>query len=328
MATEPKTYLCNRCETQFSTSSDLKKHLHVRTIPCDYFCQDCGRKFNSTSSYIRHIKKTCEPQLTYPSVMITNIIKNQNVVNIQNNNVKIVSTDVATFNISKMGIVPIEQEQPILLDKHTRALDQLFTNHIQQMHIDNNANSDENLKSMLLTIIELFHSNKRYPEFMNIVEDDSESELNLVYSATEFVNDLMPKLIRNKRVLQLILDQLEGFLNIGTNTPQLLRFINDIFIPYIYKLYKDDNIPPEMQMYWKNNKRILEMINYRQFPTFPRETITYDKMDQQFSDYYSKDANIMQKIFELNIKNMEKIRRDARRRVIMEGKNLSNPTED
>ena len=334
MATESKTYLCNRCENQFSTPSDLKRHLHVRTIPCDFFCQDCGKKLKSTSSYNRHIKEKCEPQLTSPMIMINNIVDNRTVSNnnvnvvIQNNSAKIALDEIKTFYISQMGILPIEQEQNMLLDKHTRALDKLFTNHIQQVHLNKDANTDENLKTMLLTIIELFHSNKRYPEFMNIIEGDSEMDFNLVYSATEFVNDVMPKLIRNKRVIQLILDQLERFLKIGTNTPQLLHFIRNTFIPYIYKLYKYDNIPPEIQMCWKNNKRILEMIDYRQFPTFRRETITYDKMDQQFSDYYSKDARIMEKIFELNIKNMEKIRRDSMRRVMMEGVNLAIPPDE
>lgn len=348
-----KPYKCERCNTSFRTKNDVVRHFKNRTkVPCDRVCVRCGLKMYSDRTFLRHIDNPCEPMYNEPSVIVENVVSNANnnsnntiansIVGNNNNNVSVVINnannnsnnnvialdEIKTFYISRMGILPIEQEQNMLLDKHTRALDKLFTNHIQQVHLNKDANTDENLKTMLLTIIELFHSNKRYPEFMNIVEGDSEMDFNLVYSATEFVNDVMPKLIRNKRVIQLILDQLERFLKIGTNTPQLLHFIRDIFIPYIYKLYKYDNIPPEIQMCWKNNKRILEMIDYRQFPTFPRETITYDKMDQQFSDYYSKDARIMEKIFELNIKNMEKIRRDSMRRVIMEGVNLAIPPDE
>ena len=46
-----------------------------------------------------------------------------------------------------------------------------------------------------------------------------------------------------------------------------------------------------MQMCWKNNKRVLDMINYQRFPVFPNDLVTYEKMDQQFTDYYLKDAD-------------------------------------
>lgn len=330
-----KIFSCDRCKKEFHNSDDLIQHLERRKIPCDRVCQKCGLKLGSDSSFRRHLAKPCQPQSREPSVTIrditmingdhnninniNNIDNSVNVVVNNNNNIVMSADEVSTFRISKMGIYPIEQEQNKLLEVHLVPLYEIFKNHLNRALNEENINTDDNLRKVLVSIIELFHSNKNTPEYMNIIEGEPGSNNNWVYSATAFVDDIMPKLIRNKRVLQLILQQLENYNKIQIhNNPRIRQFVTEVFIPYIHKLYKHDDIPAEMQMCWQNNKHVLEMINYRQYPKFPLDVMTYTSMNDQFVDYRRRDAEIMEKIRIQNDIDIKQLHKEAIRRVSMQ----------
>lgn len=276
-------YQCGRCEQTFKDEGRLVQHLQ-NTVPCDWVCRDCGLKLNCKSSYVRHKNKRCHPvkveksntdkeNLNVPIKMNNNnnfTGNNNNVINIQmNNNFNNINNtyNIEDFNlkrVSKYGIVAIENEQGDLMELHKKQLWNMFISYIKTQDIK----SYENLRNLLIEIVALFHSNKNTPENLNIVSTSDDADRNQVYSGKEFVDDFMTKNIRDKRVLQLIIQQINRFsefIDVIRNK-QLFTFINDIFLPYLYSTYVANDTTIDFQNYWKNNMKMLETINYKNLP--------------------------------------------------------------
>ena len=309
-------YQCGRCEQTFKDEGRLVQHLR-NTVPCDWVCTDCGKRMTSRTAYLRQKEKTCQPEIVHsgdtrkPDQLEivnsingnnnsinnnSNVNSNNNVINIQvnnvNNNVKNIYK-IEDFNLSKIkryGIIAIENEQLDLLNLHIISLRNMFVKYIRLPEVERF--SQKQLRNLLIDIVALFHSNKKTPENMNIVSTSDNTDRNQVYSGKEFVDDYVSKDIRNKRVLQLVINQIKNFSSRRElkDYGYIITFIKDVFLPYLNEVYVKDT-PIDFQNYWKDNMKMLETIDYKNLPTILE--LNDDERLAQLERFVENDRTIL-----------------------------------
>ena len=111
-----------------------------------------------------------------------------------NNNLQIVfqPTINITFenpNIDRLqnGMVPHECEQENLLNIHSNAIYSLIHKYLEK-HKDNEY-SDESLMGMIYSLVQMFYSNEKTPDHINIMDDDPLSNHHKVFSGKKFIKD-------------------------------------------------------------------------------------------------------------------------------------------
>lgn len=293
------SYKCERCYATFQTPGKLKRHLTSRKTPCDFLCAQCGIKLANECQYRRHLETKCEPKPSVTNneqhnVNAPNVIGNSNVIVTNNTNICFDITNVNPSTVRRTGIVALEKEQENLLSLHGRTLYKFFNQHIDLEDSD----SDDKLKTLFLSITQLFHSNPNTPENINIIDKSADSKHNIVFDSPRFVTDPFSKLMRNKRIIQLVIQNIEKFITIEhvVIKERIKPFCTNIFIPFICKQYNNDTFPLELQVYWQNNKKMLESINYKQMPTYELHTLTDEVIDNQLKDYNKQEDIIMGKL--------------------------------
>ena len=265
------SYKCVRCERTFKTEGGLTSHINLSTLPCDLFCNKCGVKQTSKSAYTRHLKKSCKlnhQMLIQKHVTNSGIINNgnNNINNNINNQIILNVGDINTQMLRMKGFTPIEYEQADLVKIHQSSLNALFIKHVTKMYLENDVNAN---KTLLSKIIQLFHSNVETPENINIIDSADSSDFNKVHNGISLIDDLMPKNIRKKRMLQLIINQLEYYITIsqGIVVNGVLEFIKKDFIPFIKSVYTHDEMSSEFQHYFKTNNEIIKLIDMADIPS-------------------------------------------------------------
>ena len=335
---------CDRCMEIFQKESDFLRHLRQRKIPCDLLCLKCGNKMKNRTAYYRHIQEPCKKENNLESKMESkmenkiivvngnknNIITNSQITNSQITNSQITNTqtnviinmdEINTSRMQRIGIFPVELEQQELLDVHARKMYEMFVNHLNNRA--ENKHEPQLMRTLFMDMVELLHSNKSCPEYINIIEGERESDYNIVYCGRRYAEDMMPKEIRNKRVMQLMLKQLEQFIKIDNITiaGYIKPFIKTKFIPYIYTLYMDKSAPGEMQVYWRQNKQVMDLVDEKvggldQLPTFQTEDLSFEDLDKQILEYAATDKEILGKITEQSVFEVQQIRRKNRQRLL------------
>jgi uncharacterized C2H2 Zn-finger protein len=271
------SYVCERCDQHFTSAKRLENHIQDNTIPCDYFCNKCGIKIKNRTSYSRHIKEECEiKQKTKVMVQKSNIETRVEIDNDENNKNIVVNLEV----IRQTGVYGVELEQDELMKYHFSTIQHIFMNHLINTHAEDHENF-----MLLKTIIKLIYNNEHTPEFINIIDDGTIFDKNKIHNGYEFIVDLMPKNIRNQRVLQLLIKQFENFISIPNTNLSIAEFIKTNFIPYIKKVYVKEEFVKEIQQCWVSNNRIRNIIHYNQLPKFDCNQIGVTNLSGQFNDF-------------------------------------------
>lgn len=316
-------FICGLCNSTFKTANYLKKHLN-NTIPCHLVCKDCGTRFDNRMQYSRHIVHGCEPveyttqqienikeQLNQKKVKVSNIngVKgnNNNTVNTNfnncnnNNNNTTTNTnnyfvihvgDINTSYIKKNGIHPHEYigifDLTIFHSLIYERVSQFVDLHIQ----DNNTEyTKEELKTLLLDIAKLIHSNKNYPQYMNIMDDNAKSSKNKIYSGTQFIEDAISKTHRNRRILMNILSLIGGCKEQLQRDPSFqiyVEFIDKHLIPILHESFITDNISDELQESWQYNKNVIDQLDIESLPKCDEnepDVLTADKICSQLKEF-------------------------------------------
>lgn len=292
------SFKCNRCDHTFESEIGLARHYSNSKLPCDLLCQKCGIKQNSKSTYRRHVSKPCAVNINKILNQQKNMTSNTNATSNSNastingnhnhnhqqtqyNNITINLGDINTRMITRIGFTPIEHEQPDLLKIHQKALNSLFTQHVSKTYLEDDPNAN---KTLLSNIIKLFHSNSQTPENINIVDIAEASDYNKVHDGIRLIDDLMPKNIRKKRVLQLIIIQIEQYVALSADilAEGIISFIQNEFIPYIKTVYAQDEMSIEFQQYWRTNNEIIKLLDNIPPNLHP---ITNIERVRQYTDY-------------------------------------------
>ena len=283
-------FYCDICKAPFSSAAFLKKH-HKKDIPCDLTCKLCKHKFDDRFSYSRHVKK-CEPiehtQEEYEKVKKDGKIVNVNTVNnhseynnctnvsninnnINNNNNINLVFNIGDLKMSRLKILGFQPHEFITYDADS---------HFQELisgTIVNFVNSHKNilftkeeLRNLIVQLAGLIHSNMSYPEYMNIMDDNTTSNKNKIYSGQCFIEDVVSKTNRNRKILLNVLNRVKICSNnLPRNYEQFKPYIDfmDIhLIPILQDACLTDNISDELQKTWQYNKTVIDSLPIETFP--------------------------------------------------------------
>jgi hypothetical protein len=226
-----------------------------------------------------------------------------------NNNPTVIMGDNHTHNINivvnitfenpnmeqlKNGIVPHEQEVKDLLKYHAKDMYNIFQIFITRHPDVKYSNND--LMGIVINLVQLFYSNEKTPHHMNILNDDPGSNHHKVFSGKEFIDDLLPKNIRNKRVIQILLYQLKEYIN-NFNEPYVItKFINETLIPFIVKSYFGEICSQSIEKALSQNSEHLKKLNLKQIPNFPFEDLhlSPNSFKTQFLDFREGDKSLQE----------------------------------
>ncbi len=320
-----KMFLCEKCKKSFKTENGYNKHLG-KIYPCDNVCLRCHGKYRSRQSFEQHVSK-CKPKLFseeqiqhIQQVSQTNINVQNTIAKITNNrigtNIGIVGDNGNQNNISLAlnvkldkpdktymmlhGITPHGLEIGKLYGIHYKSISKLVVSYLQENKLGNN-HDPRALEVLVIQLVQMFYSNEKYPEYINIKDDEPQGDRNKVYSGSEFIPDVMPKHIRNRRILQILLSILKQHVEDGRNGVQWIRdFIRDNLIPHIINVYLRDGYHETLQYVWGNNSEIVKQLRLevQEVPDF--EDLRdghYDNivaLRDQINKYMIEDTNIIQ----------------------------------
>ena len=277
--------------------------------------------------YKRHVEKQCEIQAkvvaekqpVHDSVVQNNVIQDN-----VDQNPQIAINNVNLSEIQHKGIITIEQEQESILHLHSKKLYFMFDRFLKSEQNDSNNDkptAPSDMKSLLLNIV---HSNQNNPEHLNIIEKTDDSVRCMVYNGNKFVTDHLSKSMRAKRVLQLLLQTIDDFLQLNNIViKEVIRpFCENVFIPFICEQYVSSTFPDKMQVYWKNNRQLLEAIDYKQYPSINDIVLTEDIIDEQFADYQERERAIMNILQQYLKKKVEQQQRQYHRQLLNQTFNI------
>lgn len=301
---------------------DVVQDLHVRLqqhlssdTPCDYLCTKCGSMMDNRISYIRHKSKECSAEgLTDTQLDELDKERNSMHAEVVNNtfNGDIMVNNGITFNIyntdnaqkkdiivrkiKDTGIYRIESEQEYLLEYHFTELNKLFENYLKKTKDIQTSTSHHNLRILFKDVMRVFHSNCRTPQFMNIINVSSNPEKNMIYSGTQFIDDVMSIRIRNRRVIQLIKKQLLVYMKDINVLKSTHDFLYHTFIPYLTKIYHSEDIQDEFQEAWKHNSNVLNTIDYKKYPIHPQYELKDSDIEEQVEDYTTQNNGMLESL--------------------------------
>lgn len=313
-----KYYYCSRCESKFTEQRYLKKHLDNQQTPCDMFCTNCAQKFTSHHRFKMHIKNDkCTPIVmtdeTAPN-LVQNIAVNNgtNIGNLIIHNQTIIngaeSQDFKLNHIKAAGFSPHESEIRNILYKVHAPLNKLLLDYCIEPEPTNVKNPYEQL---IINIIQLFYSNPTYPYNINIIDCDPKALFNRVYGGLDFVIDKLPKDIRNNRILQLLMIQLDIFTKENKISKCVFNFVQDQLIPHLRQAYITGIYNEKLQEVWQLNNKLVTDLNHKYGP-FPtngyNEIINFDK---QLGEYMVYDEQIRTKDMYDNLLKIRNLRQQV-----------------
>lgn len=316
-------YRCGRCKSTFDKESKLKQHMHVQKIPCDFFCDGCGNYYANRKTFQYHKDAgKCRPTIIpdeddvrdFTSKSTTNI--NQNVTITGDNNQSVhnnISNFYQNFNITiqpsskkkrfngsfvkKFGISPHDSEFQEI-DFHNPKMSWLGTLLIEfiKEHEEKNIEyTSDSLRELVLTIASYMYCNPDLPENINIMDKDQSSKHNQVYDGKEFVKDLLPKAMRNEKVVQKILYMLTAYNSYRYIITVVKEFNIQVFIPYIIKCYSGGGYYDSFQELWRYNVDLYDSMT-KEIPHIPEYQCS-EKLDfnKQFLEFGRNRKEIFQK---------------------------------
>lgn len=305
-------FLCSTCNRTFEKRNHLKKHLNSG-IPCGLMCKRCGETMNNAKSYERHINMdNCQPidytddevqkklQQQYRSrdVKTNNTYNNvygdinvNNTLNIQNINIQnLKSEQINTKSIRLFGLYAHEDEAWNYPEVYSSNMNDLFE--IIVKNFGTSSVPDTVMNRLLSSFAQLFHSNVDTPEYVNIMDDNKESNHNKIYSGCKFIDDVMTKNIRNKRVIQRILGKVKEFIKSSDVIPEIVEFCEQQFIPYLVNIYVKCESHDNLQQTWQMNKQIVDKMDFGKIPASRGRHLSRTDFIEQCQSMISEDQSI------------------------------------
>lgn len=292
-------YGCARCNTTFDAKGKLKRHSEKKT-PCDFYCQKCCQKFSCKQSFSKHQQIECKPK-AYDSEeefrRFNRIEATDNSVN-NSQKMRINRTQTVTEEhpgkdlnmklLKRHGFYAHEEESVIFMDVICGKMKEVF-----DLVMDTEQQYDsKTLDSLLKDLARLFHSNVEMPEYINIMDKNPESRYNKIHNGAEFVDDVMPKSIRNKRVVQRIINKVRTFANLTGISPEMAKFCNKVFVPFLLDIYVTARSHDNLQKTWQLNARIVESMNVDDVPKNESWYLTKKDLKQQCDKMLDEDRSI------------------------------------
>lgn len=308
-------FQCGRCDKIFDQESKLKKHLTQRKTPCDFFCLTCKTKFNNRFAYKRH-EHECTPTKInidmgtnndHPTVIMGD---NHNHINIVIN----ITFENPNMEQLQQGIMPHETEGKDLLRYHANDMYKMFQIFITR-HPDGKY-KDSDLRGIVVNLVQLFYSNEKTPQHMNIFIDNPESDHHKVFSGTEFIDDLLPRKIRTQRLMQILLFQLKQYMTTFPEPHVVTSFIHKTLIPFIVKSYFGELCARSITEAISKNADHLAKLNIKKIPEFPFKDLhlTPASFKAQFSDFRKGEDVFRQELQSITEKDLNNIEIDIIRK--------------
>jgi hypothetical protein len=273
----------------------------VRKYPCDLKCIVCGGAFKDPRSYERH-EADCSPKkytITELQELTSNTTVNNNInsfnTNVVNNNthigdnnlnlvlnLKIDDPDKRIMLLS--GITPHGVECSSFFYNHGITIDREIIRYLESHDKKTEANHQE-LEVLVMKMITIFYSNQKFPQHINILDDEPSANHNKVYSGVAFVKDVMPKNKRNQKILQVIVSFLEEYKGKDIN-PFARKFVERILIPHIKEAYFNNGYQNSLQYVWGNNTKMIKKLDISKVPPYRSNTYNHlIAMKEQVEEY-------------------------------------------
>lgn len=307
-------YKCGRCDKQYSKENLLKRHKTQRKIPCDLFCFRCETKYKNRYAYTRHEQDGCIPSLTkIEDITKQNADEPLLIIGDQFNITVNLAIGELSFNNPNLeqlsqGIIPHEYDTQNLLRFNTKDMYAMFQTFLNAHPDGKYSNND--LLGITIKLVQLFYSNEKTPQYMNIYNDDSGSNYHKVYSGKEFIEDLLPKNIRNKRLIQILIYQLREYINCYQNPPIISGFVYTKLIPFIITSYFGELCTTSIDEALKHNAKYIKKLYMKKIPEYPFTEVHLvpSSFKAQFSDFREGEKQFQQDlkiILERNLNNIE-----------------------
>lgn len=336
-------YYCGRCEKTFENKEMLQKHLKHKipcdffcekcgfrfTCAAGYSRHQnnskCDPKEYSEKEYQRQLTKIRVNNDNIANDNSTNTTNNDNSTNTNthsNNNIKANTVDMSTnitqnttqnfyinitkeeppklkmYGLSRLGFYPHEDESFEHIYEFASLMGMLFKQVMEKGVYDH-----DTLDNLLTDLAKLFHSNAYAPEYMNIMDDNAQSEHNKIYSGAQFIDDVMPKTIRNKRVVQRIINKVRRYCILPGISDDILEFCNKVFEPFLVDIYVTSPTHDNLQKTWQFNKQVLDHMDLQRIPKSAGRHLGFEDMKKQCDSMLEQDATIHN---EYAKRNMEK----------------------
>lgn len=303
---------CEACNRQFKLLRGFKKH-STADIPCDLICRECGVKYNDRYAFKRHKdKKKCaaknytKDDIAKISSSVNNGSNNtiSNILESYNNNNNVNTSfkkcqfvfklkDINTNFINRNGIHPHETE---MVSDKSKMLDGILNKLVDFIAKNGSESSYENdkLQQLFMNIIDFLYSNKDFPEYINIIEGEEDSDYNLIYSGDDFIEDVLNKNCRNKRIIIKVFKWLYHIrLEHGIQYPECCELVREHLIPYLIDCFVTNKSHIDLQATWRKNKTIIQTIGLQNLPKVTKvHQLTKEDLVHQFEDLMQKSILI------------------------------------
>ncbi len=302
---------CLRCNTTFKREQDLKTHVttHKKNgVPCDLFCNRCGVYYEEMRKYKNHEEK-CKGKgdikggvavVNSKNTIIGNTVNIGTINNNNNNNMNLamnVKFDTPNNSVlSLRGMTPHGFEIKDLYRHHRDTLIDMIRRFLldtidRKIKISNI--TDEMMEVKVIEMIQLFYTNEQYPEHMNIMDNQTTCDSNQVFSGKYFVPDVMPKNIRNRYILQVLISILKK-IHEENVCDDVKLFIKSKLIPHIIYYYFDDRYHQQLQNVWVKNCELLKGIDISKVRQFTDDKIgdyNYNEELEKQIEQYKKETS-------------------------------------
>lgn len=278
-----KLYHCGRCQGIYKRECDLKKHINMQDVPCDFYCMDCSMHYKNRYAYLQVHPKNEKPKCvikTYTQDEINKLTTKDNLVqkvtntnspgsvitciNGDHNNVVTPILNMSFDNINREildreGMVPHGYDiNNTMLTHHAVELDKLLLNYVEGQSLLSIQYSKYSMNELLMGLLQLFYSNARTPQYINIIDDNPKNRHNQIHSGEEFVKDYATKTLRNRMIIQVLLQDLDLFCSSSVTNEKVSKFYNEIFRPFVISSYIGNKHSDAMQLIWQNNKTLID----------------------------------------------------------------------
>lgn len=297
-------YKCLKCNKTFTKMGYLEQHMLKNDLPCDLVCCQCGIKQQSKKAFKHHFPKNCQGKFK---------VVNDDVL-ADNTNFSLEFKNPDLTYIKGFGIFPHEVEQFEIFEKYLPNIHEIILKYLRKsLHFNQQTIKQlTNYKSIIVSIVSFIYSNPLLPQFVNIIDINPIDEYYRLFDGTTFVQDIMPKYMRNKRILQLLLKILTTLSQTNDSHPEVRRFINECFMRDIVCAYRDKTYNDAMQLIWQqNNKNIKDINRSITIPNYAsNETLNLSK---QLNEYMNEDAHLHNKLMLIDREICLKIRSEYER---------------
>lgn len=273
-------YKCLKCNKTFTKMGYLEQHMLKNNLPCDLVCCQCGIKQQSKKAFKHHFPKNCQGNF-----------KVSNNGSIENINFSLEFKNPDLTYVKAFGILPHEIEQFEIFEKYMPNFHDIILKYLRKSLQSNQQTIKQltNYKSLIVSIVSFIYSNPLLPQYVNIIDINPIDEYYRLFNGSTFVQDIMPKNMRNKRILQLLLKILSTLLQSKNIHPEVGRFISECLIRDIICAYRDKTYDEDLQSIWQqNNKNIKDINHLITIPNYAfNDALNFTK---QLNDYMNEDS--------------------------------------